>query len=591
MIPLDIAVFDDTQRLPVATWRGAAQISCGEHGYEAATIEIPASQLLAFDLYTRLSVSLRVLISAGGAEVWEGRGEDDSIQNGGATLVAYGRWRALSDAPYTALWSDTQFAHWRAVINGEIANRTPDRYGSRTDDSLFITLKKGAAYANNGSVGSIVYLPPDQGSRTITGFSIAYQVLLPTGWTFRIVAYTGSPGAFAGGSTLFTAPATTGALQTASVFTTFAGVNYIALEIFNSSGATYTNAQEDGDFYLNIPFARLVTLNSNRVNTTLGTAVAAPGTQACTPGSMTGIYVGQRLFLGGGNPESVVVASMTTTTFTATYARTHLATDSLNAFLLYASDVATALRDAVNTANSGALSSSNILIQSPGLDLLDEIYEDAYPADILTRLASLGDASGQRYEVGVKAGRRLYLRPQGDAAQAWHVDAADLTIQQTIENLANSVYATYQDANGYTRRTASQIESLSIVRYGLTRRRSVQADTTNSNVATAIAQTARDDSSDPLPRAGVSFTRAYTANGAQIPLWQIQDGDTITIRNLPVIAGAAVDRIRTFRVVQVQYDAVAGTISVTPETPLPELEYLLARRETFGERAAGRIGG
>jgi hypothetical protein len=64
--------------------------------------------------------------------------------------------------------------------------------------------------------------------------------------------------------------------------------------------------------------------------TTLGTAVSSNGSHTVTPGSMTGIYPGRRVWIGGANPETVLVTSVTATTFTATFAaQPHLAADPL----------------------------------------------------------------------------------------------------------------------------------------------------------------------------------------------------------------------------------------------------------------------
>lgn len=75
-----------------------------------------------------------------------------------------------------------------------------------------------------------------------------------------------------------------------------------------------------------VPVAR--TLLSYVVDTTLGTAISA-GTQTATPGSMVGVFPGAVLVVGYGaaSQEQVSVFSTTGTTFTATFANSHLATD------------------------------------------------------------------------------------------------------------------------------------------------------------------------------------------------------------------------------------------------------------------------
>jgi hypothetical protein len=61
--------------------------------------------------------------------------------------------------------------------------------------------------------------------------------------------------------------------------------------------------------------------------TTLGTAVSAPGVATVMPGTMTNIGVGtqQLIDYGSANIETVTVTAVTSTTFTATFAKTHTA--------------------------------------------------------------------------------------------------------------------------------------------------------------------------------------------------------------------------------------------------------------------------
>lgn len=66
------------------------------------------------------------------------------------------------------------------------------------------------------------------------------------------------------------------------------------------------------------------------VSTTLGTLVPAPGVVTVTPASMASIYAGAQLIVGtGSQQEVIVVTAVTTTTFTATFAQTHTAADTL----------------------------------------------------------------------------------------------------------------------------------------------------------------------------------------------------------------------------------------------------------------------
>ena len=73
---------------------------------------------------------------------------------------------------------------------------------------------------------------------------------------------------------------------------------------------------------------------TNAFSTTLGSTFAAGGVQTVTPGSMAGIYPGMILRITGTNPETINVTSTTPTTFTATFASAHNATDTINGWSL-----------------------------------------------------------------------------------------------------------------------------------------------------------------------------------------------------------------------------------------------------------------
>jgi hypothetical protein len=69
------------------------------------------------------------------------------------------------------------------------------------------------------------------------------------------------------------------------------------------------------------------TYNAAEVSTTLGTVIVA-GARTVTPASMNKIYAGRTLTIGG-TTETITVTSITRTTFTATFANAHGASDAV----------------------------------------------------------------------------------------------------------------------------------------------------------------------------------------------------------------------------------------------------------------------
>jgi hypothetical protein len=207
------------------------------------------------------------------------------------------------------------------------------------------------------------------------------------------------------------------------------------------------------------------------------------------------------------------------------------------------------------------------------------VYEDKLPADILDYLIGLGDnqTTPREWEWAVWNDRTLQFQPRGATSHAWYIDVGDLTVERTIDQLANSAYGVYQDANSRTLRTTTNSNAASISRSGLTRRASVSVSSTSAIQAGIQRDAFLNDRQSPIPLVGVSFLVIYDSAGARYPLNMMRSGDTVTIRNLPPTLSTAVDRIRTFRIVRTMYDAITDTITVEPESPLPTLDALLAR--------------
>jgi hypothetical protein len=515
-----------------------------------------------------------------------GRVEDPSVwarSGSGLRFVAFGAWRSLSDIPYTALWSTTKYPQWKPVIQTDTPGRAPDKYNMDTSGRLYISTKKGQSYTFGSDAGAFVLKAP-YGGRKITGFSCDYTINLPNlgggnTWLFLYATYDEG---FVNTSAA-TITATAGVAFSRTVHYVVTACDYLELLIYNNTGGTNTPAGEDGANYLQIRNLRVVTSTANRVNTTLGTAVPSAGTFTVTPASMARIYVGQQLQIDQGTnvSETITVSAITATTFTATYAIAagHLTTATVNAHVVYADEIVKDMVSVVNTANPNQLSSSTASIQSPALDLYDEVYEDAAMGSVIDRLAGLGDnqTASRQWEACVLTGQQLIFRPRGSAARAWFADVSSLQAERSIESYANSAYGVYQDTSNRALRTAVAANSTAVMASGLTRRKSVAASTTSAIQAAVQRDAFLDDHDDLIARSTIAFDRLFDVGGANHKLWDARAGDTLTIRNLPPASGAAVDNVRTITVGRAQLDVTNRTLTIEPDLPPPSLASLLAR--------------
>lgn len=480
-----------------------AQFATGRHGYVDCTLTVVCSLAQAFYYYNRPGVP-RLLISNGCDTIFDGRVEDVAIVAGGARIKAFGYWRALSDVPYTALWSTAKYTEWEVVPRDAVFTYVqPERYEIDFNDRLYIAPRKNEK-SDTTHYGTARLRIPDQSGRNIVAVSFDYDFFGDTTWRAEFTTNSAFVWTLNGN----------GASQTGSVNTTFTGDSVVYFNLYYNNATPVTYTGETGDRYLKITNLRIKTTTSASV---------------------------------------------------------------------YASEIAGALAAYVAAANAGQLSSATVLIDSPALDLTDEVYEDQYPADILERLAGLGDNASppNLWEAGVYEAQRLYFRARGGIyVRQWYVDAvAAPEIERTLDALYDSAYAVYQDANNLTVRTATAADADSIAANGVTRTQPVRATTANATQAAAQRDAALADGKTPTPRLSLPIgAYVHDASGALCPSYLVRAGDILTVRNLPPSLGTSIDRIRSFRIAETAWtDGAEFPLTVVPESPAPSLDLITAR--------------
>lgn len=576
----------DILRLNQAT---RATISTNSQGDERCDVQFPAPLADQFRFRDRAGLPYLVA-SAWGQRIFTGRVEDPTLTDQGLGLAALGGARALTDIPYTALWSTASYDGWRTAINadpGQVGSIAEERYETDTQNRIFISPEKGANYTLTDQ-GRMIWFMPSNGLLGALGVQFDARWNLPTNWQVNLYRYSAA-GAFLG--TVWTAGGT-GALATQSVWATFATTDILVFAVLWNGGGTTTYAAETGAGYLEITNLRVVSATVSAVST-VTTATRTNGVGVTiTVATTARMYVGQRLFLaGGGNTESLLITSITSATqFVATVANApggagYPVGTGVFAHVIYANEVVAHLATTINGINSGQLSSSSALIQSPARDLIEAQWLDAAGDGVLNDLIERGDANSppRRWRWYVDSSQRLGFADPSSISRTWYVDVTSLEALQSIESLINSAYATYEAPDGMTTRTAVSADAQSVLRFGVTRRAAVSAQATNAAQAEAKRDTAIADGKNPPGRATITFDAVYDARGASYPPWLVRGGDVFVIRNLPpAVLGGIVDRIRSFRLARTEYDVLTKVLTVEPEEPQIGLSAVLVRGRDGG---------
>jgi hypothetical protein len=82
-----------------------------EHGFAEARVFVPMGTPEAFRIFDLGGPIHMIISNNSAAKLFEGRVEDIAITGEGVAITALGYGRALSDVPYTAFWTGTDFTN------------------------------------------------------------------------------------------------------------------------------------------------------------------------------------------------------------------------------------------------------------------------------------------------------------------------------------------------------------------------------------------------------------------------------------------------------------------------------------------------
>lgn len=555
-IGLQLAVLDGPHGHLLADWSFATrglQVAEGGHGYESMAAEVIMSRLQA-SRWARQRRLMWARVSSGATVIWEGRVEDVGVSDYGLKIQGFGLWRQFSDYLYTRAWSAVGYGRWRVATADDGADYLPDRFQIDNNNRLYIAPREGEDF-DDSVVGALVIESPAGGIMGWRALEFDYIFIAPTGWRMEITA---------DAAVIFELDSSGVDLE-GTFAIVFDESNTIAVRMFYDSGTPTTLTENTGDTYLRISNYRLASTPAFAVNTTLTADVVSPGSQAVTPASMAGIYVGQKLrIFGSFYSETVTVTAAAATTFTAVFAQTHTAGDSVTAIGLGPEAVLADMLDRHGSETWLAAGQTFVDVPAGTLEIDDGWWEDARQSDVLLELL---ERLGPRWRIGVGPWQMVFLRPLADGRD-WVVDVDDLNLQQSVAGLVNEAYGLYRDGHGRRLVTAAVRDEASVARHGLLRQGLVDSRSASEDTAGQLRDELLNVKAAPAPRLSFEVIRVRTAvGGAAAAKWQVKVGDIVTIANVPVIFLAGGDDIFSFRVGRVMFDVVKNNLVIEPETP------------------------
>jgi hypothetical protein len=313
--------------------------------------------------------------------------------------------------------------------------------------------------------------------------------------------------------------------------------------------------------------------------------------------------VGNKLWIGGTEPEEIEVTATTATTFTADYRYAHANTDAVsfisehkdgdirfeltgtrvkatNSSTVTASEVIGTILSDINTANSTQISSSAALVGNPGVDLKEFLY-DTYPSEVIDQLVSMGDASGNQWAARVWEGQVLRFGRVDQSGAVYQIMQTP-ELARDLDGLRTHIVPRYTDGNGDVAQGTTQSNQLAVSRYNVRRNAFYTAGEVDSpSVANSLAATALLDTITPEAQGDIVVTELFR-NGQRVPLWRLRAGDIIECVEFPSSGNQALDNTRRWRVGRTLYDHDNQALTISPPEPASTIEALLARQDAGG---------
>lgn len=237
------------------------RIEWAEHGADVLRFDVAMDSAESLRFYDRPALP-HIVVMWQGWPIWVGRLEEVGVNQSGITCVAYGYWRALSDALYTALWSEIGTGVWRVFTDDDYSSAVPESYELDNNNRLYMALRNGETYGYNNQIGGWTFAIPHGSSRDIVEIEFDYEVLLPADWVIRLTA---SNDDFSGWFTDWLL-AGDGSLQTGSVTETLTSTaKRVSFFLINDTGSAYSMTGDTGDYYAKITAIRVKTTTSSSV--------------------------------------------------------------------------------------------------------------------------------------------------------------------------------------------------------------------------------------------------------------------------------------------------------------------------------------
>tara|TARA_R110000751_G_scaffold78147_1_gene157654 strand:+ start:534 stop:1703 length:1170 start_codon:yes stop_codon:yes gene_type:complete len=208
-----------------------------------------------------------------------------------------------------------------------------------------------------------------------------------------------------------------------------------------------------------------------------------------------------------------------------------------------------------------------------------------YPQDIINELTKNSDDDSSVWFFAIWEGRVPYLFKRAVTQvdhYVWLADLGSLKLNQSATGLRNAILPFVGDTEGTT-----QTNTTSLALYPRREHKVSLKTGTNANTQGDAATTAAEERGFPRQQQSFRVTgRIYNVVAGdagsrleEIPLWRVRAGDVIRIQDLvpATAASPTLDDVRTFYIMETEYEAGTNTLTVQPDRRRRSLPAIIAK--------------
>ena len=216
-----------------------------------------------------------------------------------------------------------------------------------------------------------------------------------------------------------------------------------------------------------------------------------------------------------------------------------------------------------------------------GIDFSDK----AYPQDIVNDLTKNSDDDNSVWFFAIWEGRVPYLFKRQVTKidhYVWLDSVSDLKLNQSATDLRNAILPFVGGTEGTTRTNTT-----SLALYPRREHKVSLQTGTNANTQGDAATTAAEERGFPRQQQNFRVSgRIYNAAAGdeggrleEIPLWRVRAGDVIRIQDLvpSSSATASLDDVRTFYIMETEYDADTNILTIQPDRRRRNLPSIISK--------------